>query len=281
MQKFSESIQAFFNGSFSVEDVNFGSIAMMFLKALLLLFACIIIKRILTTSFGKLLGRTRIEKGLHTFLKSTLNILLWFVIIFIVASALDINATPLIAAFSVVGLAISLAVQDSLSNLAGGINILASKVFVVGDYVEIGDDAGTVHDIGLVHTSLTTIDNRRIMVPNSKVMSVRVINYSTEPKRRVDLKFTASYDAPIEQVKKVMERLVSDHPKVIHDPEPMVRVVDYEDSAVKYMVRVWCKNEDYWELYYDLMEQIKPTFQENGISIPYPQMDVHIIQNNR
>jgi len=281
MQPFSDFIQSVFNGTYSMKDVDVSGAAMMFLKALLLLLACFVIKRILTTSFTKLLGRTRMEKGLHTFLKSTLNILLWFVIIFVVASALDINATPLLAAFSVIGLALSLAVQDSLSNLAGGINILASKVFVVGDYVEIGDDAGTVHDIGLVHTSLTTIDNRRIMLPNSKVMSVRVINYSTEPKRRVDFKFTASYDAPIEQVKKVMECLIADHPKVIHDPEPMVRVVDYEDSAVKYMVRVWCKNEDYWELYYDLMEQIKPTFEENGISIPFPQMDVHIIQSNR
>lgn len=277
MQSFSDWIGTVFGGSSFLNKLGPRNIAL----ALLLLIVCIILKRILTMSFAKVLRRTRIEKGLHTFLKSTFNILLWFVVVFIVADALGIDPKLLIATFSVIGLALSLAVQESLSNVAGGINILASKVFVVGDYVEIGDDGGVVHDIGMMHTSLTTMDNRRIMVPNSKVMSARVINYSTEPKRRVDFKFTASYDAPIEQVKAVVEALIADHPKALCDPVPMVRVIDYEDSAVKYVLRVWCMNEDYWDLYHDLLEKIKPTFHANGISIPYPQMDLHIIENKR
>lgn len=274
MQIFSEWIKNIADGSF-LRNITASRIAL----AVLLLAVCIVMKRILNISFAKVLKRTRIEKGLHTFLKSTVNILFWLVIVFIVADALGINSKLLIAAVSVVGLALSLAVQDSLSNLAGGINILASKAFVVGDYVEIGDDGGTVHDIGLVHTSLTTMNNRRIMVPNSKVMSARVINYSTEPMRRVDFQFSTSYDASIEQVKFVVEQMIAEHPKALLDPVPMVRVMDYEDLKVNYIVRVWCMNDDYWDLYHDLMEQVKPKFEENGITIPRPHMNVHILKN--
>jgi small conductance mechanosensitive channel len=274
MQLLSEWIKSLGDISF-LSNLTASRIAL----AVLLLAVCIVMKRILNLSFAKILKRTRIEKGLHTFLKSTVNILLWFVVVFIVADALGIDSKLLIAAVSVVGLALSLAVQASLSNLAGGINILASKVFVVGDYVEVGNDGGIVHDIGLVHTSLTTLDNRRILVPNSKVMSARVINYSTEPKRRVDLDFSTSYDAPIQQVKSVLEQMIADHPKALVDPAPMVRVMGYEDNKVQYIARVWCMNDDYWDLYHDLLENMKTKFEENGIKAPCPYMNVHILEN--
>lgn len=255
-------------------------IAMFFLKALLIFLACIIVKRIVMMSFGKVMGRTRMEKGLQNFLKSILNVLLWFLLVIIVTASLDIPTNPLVAAFGVIGLAISLSVQGTLSNLAGGVNILASKAFVVGDYIEIGDDAGFVHDIGMVHTGLTTFDNRRILVPNSTVMSVRVINYSVEEKRRVQHKFTASYDAPIEQVQTVIRDMVAEHSKVLQDPAPVVRLENYGDSAIEYVLRAWCLQDDYWDVYYDLLEKIKPTLDANDISIPYPHMNVHIMKEN-
>lgn len=276
MQIFSDWTKIIGNVSF-LSNISASRIAL----ALLILVVCILIKRILNLSFAKILKRTRIEKGLHTFLKSTVNILLWFVVVFIVSDALGIDPKLLIAAVSVVGLALSLAVQASLSNLAGGINILASKVFVVGDYVEIGEDGGTVHDIGLVHTSLTTVDNRRVMVPNSKVMSARVINYSTEPKRRVDFEISTAYEVPVELVKSVIGQIIVDHPKALAEPAPMVRVIGYEDAKVKYIIRVWCLNEDYWDLYHDLLERVKPKFEENGITSPAPQMNVQILRSNQ
>jgi small conductance mechanosensitive channel len=253
-------------------------VAWFFFKTLLLLVVCLVVKRVLLAALSKVLERTRIEKGLQNFLKYMVNFLLWLITIIIVAGSLGISMTPLIAAFSVIGLALSLSVQDSLSNLAGGINILASRAFVVGDYIEIGEDGGVVHDIGMVHTSLTTFDNRRIMVPNSKVMSARVINYSTELNRRVDLHFTASYDAPIEKVKSVVEQMVKEHPKTLQEPAPIVRVTKYDDSAIAYVIRVWSLRDDYWDVYYDLLEQIKPTLDANDISIPYPHMNVHIME---
>lgn len=251
-------------------------IALMIFKAALLLLVCILAKRVLIISLGKIIGRTPIEKGMQTFLKSMSNILLWIVTIIIVGSSLGIDSKVLIAAFSVIGLALSLAVQDSLSNLAGGINILISKAFVVGDYIEIGEDGGIVHDIGMIHTSLTTVDNRRIMLPNSKVMSARVTNFSAEVLRRVDISFSASYDAAIVQVQTAMLHMIAKQAKALGDPEPTVSVKAYEDSAIAYILRVWCARDDYWDLYYDLLAQIKPTLDADGIEMTYPHLNVHI-----
>lgn len=258
-----------------------GDIALLVLKTALLLMVCLIVKRILMASISKVLQRTRIEKGLQTFLKSTCNILLWLVTVIIVAGSLGISAAPLLAAFSVIGLALSLAVQDSLSNLAGGINILMSKAFVVGDYIEIGEDGGTVYDIGMIHTSLTTFDNRRIMLPNSKVMLARVTNFSTEALRRVDITFSASYDAEIDLVQTTILRMIAKQPKVLGDPEPVVYVKDYGDSAISYVLRVWCARDDYWELYYRFMEEIKPTLDADDIEMTYPHLNVHINPANK
>ena len=169
------------------------------LFAALLLVVCLVAKAILLKILDRALNKlTHVERSLHTFIRSMANILLWFVTLMVVAESLGINANSLLALVGVLGLAVSLAVKDSLANLASGLTILSTKPFKVGDYVEIGDIEGTVQDIGLVYTSLNTLDNRRILVPNSNVVDEEVINYTTEPLRRVDLKVTAAYDAPVE-----------------------------------------------------------------------------------
>ena len=168
------------------------------LFALLLLVVCLVVKAILLKLLDRALDRlTQVEKSLHTFIRSMANILLWFVTLMVVADALGINASSLLALVGVLGLAVSLSVKDSLSNLAGGLTILGTRPFKVGDYVEIGSNSGTIQEIGLVYTSLTTVDNRRILVPNSVVVDAEVTNYTAEPLRRVDLKVTASYDASV------------------------------------------------------------------------------------
>ena len=245
------------------------------LFAALLLVVCLVAKAILLKILDRALNKlTHVERSLHTFIRSMANILLWFVTLMVVAESLGINANSLLALVGVLGLAVSLAVKDSLANLASGLTILSTKPFKVGDYVEIGDIEGTVQDIGLVYTSLNTLDNRRILVPNSNVVDEEVINYTTEPLRRVDLKVTAAYDAPVEGVKAAIQAVIARHGKILADPAPFARLSGYGDSALEYTVRVWCQNQDYWTVYHDLLEGIKTTFDEQGISIPYPQMEV-------
>lgn len=247
------------------------------LFALLLLVVCLVVKAILLKLLDRALDRlTQVEKSLHTFIRSMANILLWFVTLMVVADALGINASSLLALVGVLGLAVSLSVKDSLSNLAGGLTILGTRPFKVGDYVEIGSNSGTIQEIGLVYTSLTTVDNRRILVPNSVVVDAEVTNYTAEPLRRVDLKVTASYDAPVERVKQTIQEVVNAHDLVLSDPPPFARLSEYGDSALEYVVRAWCANADYWTVYHDLLEQIKVAFDREGISIPYPHMEVKL-----
>ena len=247
------------------------------LFALLLLVVCLVVKAILLKLLDRALDRlTQVEKSLHTFIRFMANILLWFVTLMVVADALGINASSLLALVGVLGLAVSLSVKDSLSNLAGGLTILGTRPFKVGDYVEIGSNSGTIQEIGLVYTSLTTVDNRRILVPNSVVVDAEVTNYTAEPLRRVDLKVTASYDAPVERVKQTIQEVVNAHDLVLSDPPPFARLSEYGDSALEYVVRAWCANTDYWTVYHDLLEQIKVAFDREGISIPYPHMEVKL-----
>lgn len=247
------------------------------LFALLLLVVCLVVKAILLKLLDRALDRlTQVEKSLHTFIRSMANILLWFVTLMVVADSLGINASSLLALVGVLGLAVSLSVKDSLSNLAGGLTILGTRPFRVGDYVEIGSNSGTIQEIGLVYTSLTTVDNRRILVPNSVVVDAEVTNYTAEPLRRVDLKVTASYDAPVERVKQTIQEVVNAHDLVLSDPPPFARLSEYGDSALEYVVRAWCANADYWTVYHDLLEQIKVAFDREGISIPYPHMEVKL-----
>ena len=265
------------SGSFQkILSGGFGAAIKTVAIALVLLVVCIIIKDLLIKGLNRGLEKSRIEKSLHAFLRSAAKILLWFITIMIVASSLGIDARSLIAILSIAGLAISLSVQNSLSNLAGGITILMTKPFAVGDYVEIGSIAGIVQEIDMAYTKLNTLDNRRVLIPNSTVVGSQVINYATESRRRVDLVFSASYDAPIEKVKEAILRVIEAHPKTLKDPVPLVRVQGYKDSSIEYVVRVWCENADYLDVYFDMMEQTKTAFDESGIEMTYPHVNVHM-----
>lgn len=244
------------------------------LWSLAILFVCLIVKHILLKILKKGLDKSRIEKSFHTFIFSGVNILLWFLTILLVAESLGIKANSLLALVGIAGLAVSLSVKDSLANLAGGMTILSTQPFKVGDYVEIGTTGGVVLEIGMVYTKLNTMDNRRILVPNSLVVDAQVTNYSTEELRRIDLKLTASYDASVEKVKNAIQAVIAAQEKILQTPAPFARLSSYGDSAMEYTVRVWCKNEDYWDIYYDLLEQIKTEFDRENISIPYPQLEV-------
>ena len=175
----------------------------------------------------------------------------------------------------------SLAIQGTLSNLAGGIQVLLSKPFKAGDYVEAGGISGTVMEVGLAYTKLCTVDNKVISVPNGQISGEKIINYSTEERRRVDLTFNASYDSPLQQVTGVLRAVVAAHPMALAEPEPFVRVNAYRDSSIEYVVRVWCATGDYWTLYYDLLEQVKEAFDQNGIEMTYNHLNVHLMERER
>ena len=248
------------------------------LYVVLLLAVCLIVMKLLMSVLNRALDRLNIEKGLHTFIKSVVKILLWFVTIIIVLGYVGIEVTSLIALLSVIGLAISLAIQGTLSNLAGGIQVLVSKPFKAGDYIETDSVSGTVSEIGLVYTKIKTYDNKMIMIPNGQISSAKITNYTAEERRRVDLKFNTSYDAPVELVKETIQSVIRSHPKALRDPAPFARVSAYQDSSIEYAVRVWCATEDYWTLYSDLLEQVKAAFDQNGIEMTYNHLNVHMIR---
>lgn len=246
--------------------------------AAVILVVCAIIIKILTKVFDRGIEKFKVERSLHTFLKSVIRILLWFITVLIVAGLLGIPTSSLIAVLSVAGLAISLSIQGTLSNLAAGIMLLLTKPFKVSDYIEAGGISGIVSDIGLVYTRVTTFDNKLVFVPNSEISDGKITNFTAETNRRVDLTFSTSYDAKPDEVKKVIGAVIAAHSKTMFTPEPFVGVSAYKESCVDYSVRVWCATEDYWTVYYDLLEQVKAAFDQNGIEMTYNHLNVHMIQ---
>ena len=265
-----ETIQTV-TGFFS--DLNLQKI----ITIILLFVGCMVAMKIILKVTDRAFRKLEVEKSLHTFLHAALRVILWLITVCIVLDYVGVPMTSLVAVLGVIGLAVSLAIQGTLSNLAGGIQVLVSKPFKAGDFVEAGGVSGTVKEVGLAYTKLNTIDNKVISVPNGQISSEKIINYTTAEQRRVDLKFDASYDAPAEQVLAAIKGVISAHPKALFTPEPFVRVSAYKDSGIEYSIRVWCATADYWDLYYDLLEQVKKAFDERGIEIPYNHLNVHLI----
>ncbi len=244
----------------------------------LLFVGCMVVMKVVLKLVDRTFRRLEMEKSLHTFIHAALRVILWLLTLCIVLDYIGVPMTSLVALLGVLGLAVSLAIQGTLSNLAGGIQILVSKPFKAGDYVEAGGVGGTVKEVGLAYTKLATVDNKVISVPNGQISGEKITNYSTAEQRRVDLTFGVSYQAPPERVIACIRQAVEAHPKALSTPEPFVRMSALKDSAIEYTLRVWCANGDYWDLHFDLLEQIKASFDRNGIEIPYNQLDVRIIE---
>ena len=265
-----EAAQSLWN---SIQNVTANNI----FSAVLSIVISLILIKVLTKVLDRALGRSKLDPPLQRMIRSLLRGALWAVAAIIVLGCLGIEVTSLVAVLSVVGLAFSLALQNFLSNLAGGMQILASHPFALGDFVDAGGCSGTVAEIGMFYTKLTTPDNRLVQLPNSTIVSANIINFSAQPTRRVELRVSASYDAPTDRVAALLARLAADHPLVLDDPEPAVHVDGYGDNAVSYVMRIWCANADYWTVYYDLMDGFKPAFDKAGIEMTYPHVNVHMI----
>ena len=260
------------------EDIKNITASNIFGAVLSVVISLVLIK-VLTKALDRALNRSKLDKPLQRVIRNLLRGLLWAVAVIIVLGCLGIEVTSLVAVLSVVGLAFSLALQNFLSNVAGGMQILASHPFDLGDYVDAGGCSGTVAEIGMFYTKLTTPDNKLVQLPNSAIVSANVTNFSAQPTRRVELKVSASYDASTDRVAALLAKMAADHPLVLEDPEPAVHVDGYGDSAITYVMRVWCANADYWTVYYDLMDGFKPAFDRADIEMTYPHVNVHMIED--
>ena len=240
---------------------------------------CCIAIRIVKAVLNRALSRaTKLDVPIKNLITKLITTILWALTIIIVAGAFGINATSLVAVLSVAGLALSLSVQNLLTNFFSGIMLLINKPFKEGEFVELGDKVGTVKNIGFFNTVLNTPDNISIAIPNGDLTSAAVKNYSREQNRRVDLTFSASYDASTEAVKKAIEEAIAMDSRILPDPASFVRLLSYDASSIKYVVRVWAKNADYWDVYFDLNEHVRDTFANNGIEMSYEHINVHMMQ---
>ncbi len=221
--------------------------------------------------------KSSLDPSLISFLTKAIRIILYVLLAVSALGSIGISTTGIIAALSAAGLAVAVALKDSLSNVAGGILLLVAPRFSTGDYIEAGGNSGTVVKVDLLHTLIRTVDNRQVSIPNGVLINSHITNYSREAVRRVDITFQISYEADAEKAKEIALEIIRAHSFTLTSPDaPMARVSGYGDSAVDITTRTWCKSENYWALYFDLMEQVRAAFEANGISIPYNQLDVHI-----
>ena len=245
------------------------------LPAVLILLVGLIAAKILSKLFIEMLERSKLNKSLHKMLSTVFGILLNGIVILIVLSTLGIDLTSLIAMLSVLSLAISLAVQGTLSNVAGGVQVLSAHPFQVGDFVEVSGQSGTVLETGLVYTTILTPDNKRVYFPNSDVAASTIVNYSVEGKRRVDLTFSASYDAPADKVLAAL-REAAKCDQLLPGEEIFAAVNHYGESVIEYALRSWCKPDDYWAVYFGTIERVRKSFEKAGVEMSYPHLNVHI-----
>lgn len=245
------------------------------LKASIIAGIGILAIRIILQLVAKMLEKSKLEKAAHRLLKTVLKVLLYSLLALMVASSLGVDVTGIVALASVLTLAISLALQNMLANVFGGFTLLNTHPFGAGDFVEIAGQSGTVKDVGIAYTRLTTPDNKMISIPNSAVVAAQIVNYSCTGTRRVDIPITASYDAPVEKVEQAL-RTASQVPGILEDPAPFISVTEYGDSAISYVVRVWVKTEDYWDVHFAIVHNIKKQFEADGIEMTYPHLNVHL-----
>ncbi len=248
------------------------------LSALLTLLVCLVAARLLLKLAKRLLHRVqRLNDRLRQIILTALKVVLYLLTGIITAEALGLNTSSLTALVSVLTLGVTLAAEDILGNVAGGLVILSSHPFNIGDEIEVSGTTGTVREITLNHTKLETADGHFIMQPNKELSSSRIVNYTALGRRRVVRKITASYDAPTDVVKVACMEAVAATPGTLEEPAPAVYLTDYGSSAIEYSVRCWTKAEDYWTAYFALNENLRTAFAAHGVEMTYDHLNVHMV----
>ncbi len=246
------------------------------LPSVLILVIGIVIIRLAMKLLNATLEKSKLEKAAHTLIKSVVRIVMYGLLFVMIASHLGINITGIVALASVLTLAVSLALQNALTNVISGFMLLYSNPFDSGDYVEIAGQSGIVTEIGLTYTRLTTTDNKIISIPNSAVTSAEIINYSSTGNRRVTISISASYEAPVEAVLEALREAGGQIPTAFFTPEPFAAVESYGESSINYILRVWCNADDYWDTLFEGNKRAKALFDAKGIKMTYPHINVHM-----
>lgn len=218
----------------------------------------------------RIMAKSNVDITLQKFLSDLLRWILKALLIITVITQLGVSTTSFVAIIGAAGLAVGLALQGSLANFAGGALIMIFKPFKIGDYIKTQGEEGVVKSIEIFTTKLNTVDNKEVIIPNGALSNSNIINFSTEEKRRVDLKFGVSYDANIKETKNVFASIVNNHPLILKDPAPAILLTELADSSINFAVRSWVKSSDYWTVYTEILEQTKEALDKAGIEIPYP-----------
>ncbi len=249
-----------------------------FILALVTLIIGLWLIRLLQRGVDRAMDRAKIEPTLQRFLLSLTSVFLKALLFVSVITMIGVETTSIIAMMGAAGLAVGLALQGSLANFAGGVLILLFKPFKVGDVIEAQGFLGTVREIQIFNTILTTLDNQRVVIPNGLLSNDCIKNVFAEPTRRVDMTFGVSYEDDVRKVRGVLEQLLEADPRILASPTPEVYVAEHANSSVNFLVRAWVESGNYWPVYFDMHEQVKIRFDSEQITIPFPQRDVHFHQ---
>ena len=245
------------------------------LPALLIVVVGLVLIFLVMEIVKKALDKSKLEKAAHSLIKTAIKAVLYGLLGLIAAAKLGIDVTSVVALASILTLAVSLAVQNALTNVISGFTLLYTKPFSSGDYVEVAGQGGTVQEIGLTYTKLATADNKSVSIPNSAVTSAQIVNYTVLGKRRVSVEIAVSYDAPTQAVLEAL-REAGNVPTRLEDVEPFAAMSSYGDSAINYVLHVWSTADDYWTTLFAVNEKVREVFQEKGIAMTYPHLNVHL-----
>lgn len=255
--------------------VQFG---LQIIAAIIILLIGIQIAKVSRNLVKKTLQRTKVDNTIISFAGNSVYVAVLSIVTIVVLGQIGVKTASLIALLGSAGIAIGLALQGSLSNIASGIMLVIFRPFRVGDYIEGGGTAGIVREIQIFNTILTSPDNCRIVVPNSKFFENSITNYSAEDTRRIDLVFGVGYEDDIQKVKQLLTEILAEDKRILKDPAPTIGLLELADSSVNFAVRPWVKTADYWDVYFSLQETVKQRFDAAGINIPFPQRDLHVHQ---
>ncbi|MDO6444429.1 mechanosensitive ion channel [Colwellia sp. 1_MG-2023] len=270
----------FITSWFNENQTMLQDMAVQFVVALLILFIGKIIAKLIRKGVQKLLEHKQVDNTVISFISSLVYGLVILVSFIAAISHLGFNTSSLVAIVGAAGLAIGLALQGSLSNFASGILLITLKPFKSGDFVEVSGTAGVVEEVNIFSTQLRTGDNKTVIIPNGSITSGTITNYSRKPTRRIDLVIGVSYDADLAKTRDILTQITSNHELVLKDQAVTIGVSELADNSVNFVVRPWVKTENYWPVYFELLESIKLALDEAGIEIPYPQLSVHVNQEN-
>ena len=252
--------------------------APMFISAAIIIIAGVVISRLIGKLVVKGMSAKGVDPSVHSFIRTIVVFLVNLIFILSALSTLNVDVNSFVTALGAAGITAGLGLQASISQFASGIQILFNHPFKSGDFIDIGSVSGKVQEIKMMYTALITTDNKRVIIPNSTITSSNIINYNAENRRRVDLLYSISYGDDIAKAKKVLADVVKADSRIFADPEPVIAVKEHAASSVNLACLIWCSADEYWDVFYSMQEKVKLAFDENGISIPYGQLDVHIVK---